>query len=74
MVIIAHLRHSVQTHYVYCYPSWQEVAGMEVVIEKDVVITPQELVAGLLWEITYFGGTEEIAQKNMDRTFRGGTK
>lgn len=25
-----------------------------------VVITPQELVAGLLWEITYFGGTEEI--------------
>ena len=59
---------------VACYPSWQEVAGMEVVKEKDVVITPQELVAGLLWEITYFGGTEEIAQKNMDRTFRGGTK
>lgn len=57
-----------------CYSSWSEIAGMEVVIEKDVVITPQELVAGLLWEITYFGGTEEIAQKNMDRTFREGTK
>ena len=51
-----------------------EIAGMEVVVEKDIVITPQELVAGLLWEITYFGGTEEIARKNMERTFHGGTK
>ena len=57
-----------------CYPSWPEIAGMEVVVEKDIVITPQELVAGLLWEITYFGGTEEIARKNMERTFHGGTK
>ena len=57
-----------------CYPSWSEIAGMEVVVEKDIVITPQELVAGLLWEITYFGGTEEIARKNMERTFHGGTK
>ncbi len=53
---------------VACHPSWSEIAGMEVVVEKDVVITPQELVAGLLWEITYFGGTEEIARKNMERT------
>lgn len=57
-----------------CYPSWSEIAGMEVVVEKDIVITPQELVAGLLWEITYFGGTEEIARKSMERTFHGGTK
>lgn len=57
-----------------CYPSWSEIAGMEVVVEKDIVITPQELVAGLLWEITYFGGTEEIVRKNMERTFHGGTK
>ena len=55
---------------VACYPSWPEIAGMEVVVEKDVVVTPQELVAGLLWEITYFGGTEEIARKNLKRTFR----
>ena len=59
---------------VACYPSWQEVAGMEVIVENDIVITPQELVAGLLWEITYFGGTEEIAQKNMERIFHGGMK
>ncbi|WP_232281625.1 DUF6557 family protein [Bacteroides finegoldii] len=57
-----------------CYPLWSEIAGMEVVVEKDIVITPQELVAGLLWEITYFGGTEEIARKSMERTFHGGTK
>ena len=44
------------------------------VVEKDIVITPQELVAGLLWETTYFGGTEEIARKNMERTFHEGTK
>lgn len=56
---------------VACYPSWPEIAGMEVVVEKGVVVTPQELVAGLLWEITYFGGTEEIARKNQERTFRG---
>ena len=57
-----------------CYQSWSEIAGMEVVVEKDIVITPQELVADLLWETTYFGGTEEIARKNMERTFHGGTK
>lgn len=27
-----------------CYQSWSEIAGMEVVVEKDIVITPQELV------------------------------
>ena len=50
-----------------CYPSWSEIAGMEVVVEKDIVITPQELVAGLLWEITYFGTKEygqDISRRN----------
>jgi len=40
------------------------------VVEKDIVITPQELVAGLLWEITYFGGTEEMAEENRKRIFQ----
>ena len=57
-----------------CYPSWSEIAGMEIVVEEDIEIAPQELVAGLLWEITYFGGTEAIARKNMKRTFNGGTE
>lgn len=59
---------------VSCYPSWPKIAGMEVVVERNIVITPQELVAGLLWEITYFGPTEEIVRKNMERKFNGGTK
>ena len=54
---------------VACYPSWQEILGMEVVIENDVNITPQELAAGLLWEITYFGGTEKLSNENKKRIF-----
>lgn len=52
-----------------CYPSWAETAGMEIVVEEDVEITPQELTVGLLWEITYFGGTEEMVRKNLLRPF-----
>ena len=62
-----------------CYPlsnhsQWAESIGMEIIIDDDVLISPQELTAGLLWEITYYGGTEEIAKRNMDRIFHGGTK
>ena len=35
---------------------------MEIVVDGDVQITPQELTAGLLWEITYYGGTEELVK------------
>ena len=52
-----------------CYPSWSEIAGMEIRIDKDVEISPQELAAGLLWEITYYGGTEESAGRNRKRLF-----
>ena len=44
------------------HPSWAEVLGMEIVVDGDVQITPQELTAGLLWEITYYGGTEELVK------------
>lgn len=44
------------------HPSWAEVLGMEIVMDGDVQITPQELTAGLLWEITYYGGTEELVK------------
>ena len=62
-----------------CYPlsnhsQWAESIGMEIIIDDDVLISPQELTAGLQWEITYYGGTEEIAKRNMDRIFHGGTK
>lgn len=42
------------------YPSWEEIMGMEIVIDEDVLITSEELTTGLLWENTYYGGTEEM--------------
>ena len=52
-----------------CYPSWTEVVGMEVVVGENVEIAPQELTAGLFWEITYFGGTEALATANREIIF-----
>lgn len=49
--------------------SWPEILGMEIHMEDDVKITPQELTAGLFWEITYYGGTEEMSRKNQERMF-----
>lgn len=37
------------------YASWPEILGMKIIIEHDIIITPQELTAGLFWEITYYG-------------------
>lgn len=48
------------------YLSWSEIIGMKIVIDNDVFLTPQELVAGLLWEITYYGGSEEMAKYNLE--------
>ena len=49
------------------FPSWEEIIGMGIVIDEDVLITLEELTAGLLWEITYYGGTEEISNRNRKR-------
>ena len=51
------------------HPSWAEVLGMEIVVDGDVQITPQELTAGLFWEITYYGGTEGLSRMNQERIF-----
>lgn len=37
------------------YIPLSEILGMDINIEHDIVITPQELTAGLFWEITYYG-------------------
>ena len=42
---------------------------MEVVVGENVEIAPQELTAGLFWEITYFGGTEALASANREIIF-----
>ena len=52
------------------YHSWAEILGMDIQIDDDVEITAQELTAGLLWEITYYGGTEEISKENRKRRFK----
>lgn len=57
-----------------CYPlsnhsQWAESIGMEIMIDEDVQISPQELTAGLLWEITYYGGTEAMSNETQKCIF-----
>ena len=52
------------------YPRWSEILGMRIIIEYDIIIRPQELTAGLLWEITYYGETEEMVQKHLEEMFK----
>ena len=42
---------------------------MEIVVDANVRITPQELAAGLLWEITYYGGSEKMVKANIEKRF-----
>ena len=52
------------------YPKWSEILGMRIIIEYDIVIRPQELTAGLLWEITYYGEMEEMIQEHLEKLFK----
>ena len=52
------------------YPKWSEILGMRIIIEYDIIIRPQELIAGLLWEITYYGETEEMIQEHLEKMFK----
>ena len=52
------------------YPKWSKILGMRIIIEYDIIITPQELTAGLLWKITYYGETEEMIQGHLDKLFK----
>ncbi len=57
-----------------CHPSWRETVGMEIrLLEDDIKLTPQELAAGLFWKITYFGGTEGFARRNIEKRFHTGS-
>lgn len=51
-------------HTTVFYQSWSEIVSMDIFINEDVEISPEELAAGLLWEITYYGGSEEISAQN----------
>ena len=52
------------------YPKWSEILSMRIIIEYDIIITPQQLTAGLLWEITYYGETEEMIQGHLEKLFK----
>ncbi len=52
------------------YSIWSEILGMRIIIEYDIIIRPQELTAGLLWEITYYGKTEEMVQEHLEEMFK----
>ena len=49
------------------YSPWSALLGMKIHIDEDVAITLQELTAGLLWEITYYGETEEKIQDHLGK-------
>ena len=51
------------------HASWSEILGMEIVVDANVRITPQELAAGLLWEITYYGDSEKMVKANVKKRF-----
>lgn len=52
------------------YPKWSEILGMRIIIEYDIIIRPQELTAGLLWEITYYGETEKMVKEHLEGMFK----
>ena len=52
------------------YSPWSALLGMDIHIDEDVTITLQELTAGLLWEITYYGETEEMIQEHLEKLFK----
>jgi hypothetical protein len=44
----------------FCYP-WDESLGMEIVLENDLTLSQEEIVANCLWEMTFWGFSwEEI--------------
>lgn len=52
------------------YPIWSEILGMRIIIEYDIISDYKKLTAGLLWEITYYGETEEMVQKHLEKMFK----
>ncbi len=49
---------------------WAASIGMEIIIDENVQISPIELTAGLLWEITYYGGTEAMSNGKLKKLFK----
>lgn len=52
-----------------CQDSWADVLGKNIRLEKELPLTDQVLAAHILWEITFFGFSEEEMKANFGRDY-----
>lgn len=52
-----------------CQDSWADVLGKNIRVEKELPLTDQVLAAHILWEITFFGFSEEEMKANIGRDY-----
>ena len=52
-----------------CQDSWADVLGKNIRLEKELPLTDQVLAAHILWEITFFGFSEEEMKANIGRDY-----
>lgn len=58
--------------YIYvdgCQDNWANVLGKNIIFDDDLQITVQVLAAHILWEITFFGFSEEEMKANIGRDY-----
>ena len=49
--------------------SWEEDLAKEIVVEKDIQLSTEELAARCLWEITFYGFSPKEIETHFDRMF-----
>lgn len=52
-----------------CQDSWADVLGKNIRLEKELPLADQVLAAHILWEITFFGFSEEEMKANIGRDY-----
>lgn len=58
--------------YIYvdgCQDRWADVLGKNIRLEKELPLTDQVLAAHIIWEITFFGFSEEEMKANIGRDY-----
>ena len=58
--------------YIYvdgCQDNWANVLGKNIILDWQLQITEEVLGANILWEITFFGFSEEAMKANMGRNY-----
>ena len=49
---------------------WEEILPLEVIIEKDISPTVNEVVAEVIWELTWMGETSDDCKKALDKKIK----